>query len=63
MKYSDAKNLIPSAAHLYVGVTQEHIDAVTTQKYVSEFEGVSILGTLEPIDSLVELLPGSMSFG
>jgi hypothetical protein len=63
MKYSDAKNLIPSAAHVYVGATQEQIDAVNVQKYVSEFEGVSILGTLEPVAGLTELLLGSVSFG
>lgn len=63
MKYSDAKNLVPNATHLYVGATQEQIDAVVGQKYVSEFEGVSILGINEPVDGLVELIAGSMSFG
>jgi hypothetical protein len=63
MKYSDAKNLVPNARHLYIGVTQEQIDAVEIQKYVSEFEGSKILGTLEPVDGLVELVAGSMSFG
>lgn len=62
MKYSDAKNLVPSATYLYVGVSQEDIDLVEGHKYISEFEGEKILGTMEPVEFLIELAEGSLSF-
>lgn len=62
MKYTDAKEMLPNAEFIYADVTQEQIDLVTTPHYVSDVAGVKILGTNEPIEGLIELLPGSVSF-
>lgn len=64
MKYTEAKNLLASAEFIYGDVTQDEIDAVEQQKYVSELDGVKILGTLTAVEELAdkELKAGSMSF-
>lgn len=64
IRYTDAAQLVPTAQFIYVALTQEEIDSASMQKYVSEFEGVKILGTLEPIESLSqkELKVGAVSF-
>lgn len=64
IRYTDVAQLVPTARFIYVALTQEEIDSASVQKYVSEFEGVKILGTLEPIESLSqkELKVGAVSF-
>lgn len=53
MKYTDLKELLPSATYIYVDVTDEEIDLVTSGTiYTTTFEEVKILGTSTMIGAL-----------
>ena len=62
MNYQDVQNLLPNATFLYANLTQEQVDSVTEQKYVSDFEGAKIMGTMEAIEGLTPMIAGSTSF-
>ena len=63
MKYSDALELLPNATYIYSDVSDDVLNNLAIAHYVSELDGVKILGTNEPVEGLTELVAGSMSFG
>lgn len=53
MKYSDLKELLPSAQFIYVDVTDEEVDLVTSGTiYTTTFEDLKILGTQSKVEQL-----------
>ena len=54
--FEEASEFI-TATHLYAGLTQDEVDAVKMAKYVTTINGELILGTDEPVENFVELLP------
>jgi hypothetical protein len=71
MKYSEAKELLPSADFIYFDVTSEETDLAKDYRYIAYDQNNKILlGSGHPIEELVgkllvepERIPGSMDFG
>lgn len=55
MKFSEIKSALSSATYVYANLTQADIDALTTDNYVSEINGVVLVGTNVPIEGFVEI--------
>lgn len=64
MKYSEAKELLPNANYIYVGVTDKEVAKVAAVHYDTVLNDVRLFGTLEPVEALAkkELIAGSISF-
>jgi len=55
MKYSEIKNVLPNANYGYIDFTPEQVEALTVEHYLTEINGVAVLGTVEPVEALAEL--------
>lgn len=60
MEYSDISKYLPSAVHIYAGVTPEEQDAIVQDTWVVNFDGVIYIGSTTPIITLnvKELISG-----
>lgn len=55
MKYSDIRNVLPNANHVYAGVSDEQVEALTVEHYLTKIGDEILLGTMEPVAELSEL--------
>lgn len=64
MQYFDAIRVLPTATHIYADVTDKEVAKLTGTFYVTQIDGVTVVGTQEVIKSLdsKELVPGKMNF-
>jgi hypothetical protein len=64
MKYSDVMQLLPNSPYIYANVTEEEVDAVIGHKYVTYYNDIRVLGTMELIEELEPKLlqVGSVNF-
>lgn len=64
IQYKDAINLLPNANYIYADVTISEIEAVNAHVYMTEIDGILILGTTEQVEALAakELVSGPMKF-
>lgn len=50
--YQDLKNLLPNADHFYHDVTEDEMALFEVHKFVTEYQGVRIVGTEVPVQAL-----------